>query len=325
MGRPIRKTVILAKLETTYGTDATPTGSADALLISNQSINPLVAQNVDRGTITGNLGSAEQLVGTNYVECSFDIDFAGSGTATTAPAWGKLLKACGFAETVQAASVDYLPISDISGVTNTSLTIYYYLDGQLYKLLGARGTFSIEMGVGERPVLRFRFIGRNGGLTAATNATPTLTAWKTPLVVTDANTGDVTLGSLTYTTSTGVLSGGTSFTTRGLRLDIGNNLVFQPLLGGETAEIAQRDPTGSLSMDLSASQAVTAMTDVLANTTTGLGLTHGTTAGGIVVVHAPKVQRINPGIEDLNGNAMHTFGLRLLPSSGNDELRIVSR
>ena len=325
MGRPIRKTVILAKLEATYGTDSVPTGAADALLISNQSINPLVASNVDRGTITGNLGSFEQLVGTNYVECSFDIDLAGSGTATTAPAWGKLLKACGFAETTQTASVDYTPISDISGVASTSLTIYYYLDGQLHKLLGARGTFSIEAGVGERPVLRFRFLGRNGGLTAATNATPTLTAWRTPLTITDANSGDVTLGALTYTAATGVLSGGTIFPSRGLRLDIANNVVFQPLLGGETVEIAQRDPTGSVSLDLTAAQAVTAMADVLANTTTGVGLTHGTTAGNIVVLHAPKVQRINPGVEDLNGNAMHTYALRLLPTTGNDELRIVSR
>lgn len=325
MGRPIRKTVILAKLETTYGTDSTPTGSADALLISNQSINPLVANNAERNTVTGNLGSSEQLVGTAYVECSFDIDLAGSGTATTAPAWGKLLRACGFAETTQTASVDYTPISDISGVTNTSLTIYYYLDGQLHKLLGARGTFSIEAGIGEKPVLRFRFIGKNGGLTAATNATPTLTAWRTPLVVTDANTGDITLGSLTYTTATGVLSGGTAYPSRGVRLDIGNNVVFQPLLGAETVEITQRDPSGSISLDLTAAQAVTAMTDVLANTTTGLGLTHGTTAGNIVVLHAPKVQRINPTVEDLNGNALHAYALRLLPNTGNDELRIVSR
>ena len=148
-------------------------------------------------------------------------------------------------------------------------------------------------------MLRFRFIGRNGGLTAATNATPTLTAWRTPLVVTDANTGDLTLGSLTYTSSTGVLSGGTAFTSRGISLDIANNLAWPPLLGNETVEIAQRDPVGNISLDLTAAQAVTAMGDVLANTTTGLGLTHGTTAGNIVVLHAPKVQRINPAVEDL--------------------------
>lgn len=325
MGRPIRNTVILAKLETTYGTDASPVGGTDALLISNQSINPLVANNVDRANVIGYLGSSEQLVGTAYVECSFDVELAGSGTPTTAPAWGKLLKACGFAETTQTASVDYTPISSISGVTNTSLTIYYYLDGQLHKLLGARGTFSIEAAIGEKPVLRFRFIGKNGGLTAAANATPTLTAWRTPLIVTDTNSGDLTLGSLTYTASTGVLSGGSSFTSRGVRIDVANNVVFQPLLGAETVELTQREPTGSISLDLTAAQAVTAMSDVLANTTTGMGLTHGTSAGNTVVLHAPKIQRINPGVEDLNGNALHTYALRLLPTSGNDELRIVSR
>lgn len=325
MGRPTRNTVILAKLETTYGTDAVPVGGTDALLVSNQTISPLVAANGNRDVLTGNLGGSEQLVGPAYLEVSFDVEVAGSGVATTAPAWGKLLKACGFAETVQTASVDYLPISAISGVASTSLSIYFYLDGQLHKLLGARGTFTVAMGIGEKPVFKFRFLGRNGGLTAATNVVPTMTAWKTPLMIADANTGDVTLGALTYTTATGVLSGGTAFTSRGLQLDIGNSVAFQPLLGNETIEISARDVTGSISLDLTAAQAVSAMTDVIANTTGGLGLTHGTTAGNIVVFHGPKVQRINPGVEDLNGNALHTYALRLVPNTGNDELRIVSR
>ena len=63
----------------------------------------------------------------------------------------------------------------------------------------------------------------------------------------------------------------------------------------------------------------------LANTTTGLGFTHGTAAGNIVVVHMPKIQRLNPRIEDVNGQAFHTYDFRALPTSGNDELRIVSR
>ena len=325
MGNPIRKTVILAKLETAYGTDPTPAAATDALIVSNQSIKPLVAQNVERNIVTGNLGQAEQLVGTNYVEATFDVEIAGSGTPTTAPAWGKLLRACGFAETVQTASVDYTPISDISGVASTSVTIYYYLAGRLYKLLGARGTFSMEMGVGERPVFRFRFIGRNGGLTAAAVPTPTLTMWRTPLVVTDSNTADLLLGAVTYTAATGIVSGGTAFTSKGLQVDIANNVVFQPLIGGETVEIVARNVAGKISRDLSAAQAVSDMTDILANTTTGLGFTHGTTAGNIVVVHAPKVQRINPDIENLNESALDTADLRFTPSSGNDEIRIVSR
>ena len=324
MARQIRNTVILAKIETTAGTDSTPTGGSNAILVSDVTINPLQASNVDRGLVRGYFGGSDQLVGANSVECSFTVELAGSGTPTTAPAWGALLKACAMTETVQTASVDYTPISTFA-VSGTAVTIYYYLDGALHKLLGARGTFTLAMGVGERPVLRFRFIGKNGGLTAATNATPTLTAWRTPLAVTDTNSGDILLGAVTYTAATGVVAAGTAYTSRGLQLDVGNNLVFQPLLGAETVEITQREVTGSLSLDLTAAQSVTFMTDVLANTTTALGFTHGTTAGNIIVLHAPVVQRLDPGVEDVNGQVMQTYSVRLLPSAGNDELRIVSR
>ena len=43
MSRLIRNTAILAKIETAYGVDAAPTGAANALLVSNLSINPLNA------------------------------------------------------------------------------------------------------------------------------------------------------------------------------------------------------------------------------------------------------------------------------------------
>ena len=55
-----RNTAILAKIEATYGTDATPTEAANALLVSNVSINPLNAQNVSRDLIRPFLGGSEQ-------------------------------------------------------------------------------------------------------------------------------------------------------------------------------------------------------------------------------------------------------------------------
>lgn len=319
--RPIRNTVILAKIESTYGTDATPTGASDALLVSEVSINPLVAQNVSRDLVRGYLGGSEQLVGTAYVEVSFSIEFVGSGTATTAPAWGKLLKACGMVETLQTASVDYTPDS----TPTDSLTIFYYLDGQLHKLLGARGTFQLAMGIGERPLLKFRFVGKDGGLTAASNASPTLTAWKTPLVVTDTNTADMVFGALTYTAATGIISGGTAYTGKGLQFDFGNNVQFQPLVGAESIELNGRECSASVSLDVTAAQAVTWMTELKANITTGIGLTHGTTAGYTTAVHMPVVQRVNPSVDDFNGNILHAYQLRVLPSTGNDEVRIISR
>lgn len=325
MARPILNTVILAKIEATYGSDPTPTGAANAILVTNQSAPRLVANNVDRALVRGYYGGNQQLVGTRVLTVGFDVEIAGSGTPTTAPDWGPLMRACGFTQTSQTASMDYTPISTISGVTNTSVTIYYYLDGQLYKLLGARGNMpTITLGIGARPVFRFEFTGLDGGLTAATNATPTLSRFSTPVVVTDANTL-MTLGSITYTAATGVLSGGTEYPNRGLSVSIGNNVVHQPLLGAETVEITGREVTCEAEFDLTAAQAVTFNTDVLANTNTGFGITHGTSAGNIVCIHMPAVQRINPEVVDVNGSAFHKYAGRAVPSTGNDEIRIVAR
>lgn len=323
MARYLRNTVIQAKLESTYGTEAVPSAT-DSLLVSEVSITPLQANNVNRDLIRGYFGGSPQLVGTASVEVSFSVELAGSGTATTAPAWGKLLQACGMAQTVQAASVDYTPVSVFGA--SSSLTIHYYLDGAKHVLLGARGNFSVNMDVGGRPLLRFRFVGLDGGLTSASNPSPTLTAWKTPVVVTTANTTAIAFGSaLTYSSSTGTVTGGTSRTGRGLNLDMGNNVVFQPLLGEDVVAITDRDASGSVSLDLSATVTSNFMDDIKANTLTAMGITHGTVAGNIIVIFAPGVQRINPTVEDVNGQVMQRYDLRLTPVSGNDELRIVSR
>jgi hypothetical protein len=323
MPRYIRNTVLLAKSETTYGTDSSPTGSANAILVSDVSINPLNANNVSRDLVRGYFGGSDQLVGTYNVEVTFTVEAAGSGTATTPPAWGPLMLACGFTQTVQTASVDYTPTSTFG--TNSSVTIYYYLDGHLHKVTGARGTFALNLQTGERPVFRFRFLGKYVAPTATANATPTLTAFQTPRVVNNTNSEQIRIGAVTYTAATGVVSAGTQYPWRGVSIDVGNALNHQTLVGSETVEITQREVTGRMTLDLTASQVVSFMSDVVANTSTGIGITHGNTAGNIIVVHAPVVQRINPSVEDYNGQALHAFDLRLLPSSGNDELRIVSR
>ena len=165
MPRYIRNTALLAKVETTEGTDAVPTGTANALLISNVTINPLNAQNVDRSIVRPYFGASEQLVGTAYVSIDFTVELAGSGTAGTAAPWGELLRACGFAETGAAGYKQYAPDAPSS---QKSATLYYYDDGVLHKLLGAKGTFKLAMGIGERPTLAFSFTGKDGGVSPRT-------------------------------------------------------------------------------------------------------------------------------------------------------------
>jgi hypothetical protein len=131
MSRLERNWVVLAKVEATYATDPTPTNSANAMLASKPQINPINSSEVARDVFVGYLGQRENLVGTRFVEASFDVELVGSGTVGTRPAWGDLMLACGWAETATASTrVDYVPISSAF----QSVTIYWYDDGALHKL-----------------------------------------------------------------------------------------------------------------------------------------------------------------------------------------------
>lgn len=316
MPRYMRNTVILAKLESTYGTDPTPTGAANAMLVSNPSID-YAYQNVSRDLIRGYFGGSEELVGLRSVNLGFDIELSGSGDAgLTAPAWAPLLLACAFAETDAGAYFEYKPVS----TSIASVTIYYYLDGVLHKALGCRGTVDFKLGLGEKPVMSFKFTGLDGGVTAATNATPTLTAFQKPVIITDANCGDVTLGC-TY--SAGALASGTSYASKGLSLSVNNAVAFTPMLGGETVDVTDRNISGAVSLDLAAADVATFQTAINANTTGSLGFTFGTASGNTLVLYAPVVQRTNPRAEDYNGRVMMSYDLRILPSSGNDDITLV--
>lgn len=318
MGRLIRKTAILAKLESAYGTEPSPApaGASNAILVANPTFR-IVYNNVPRDLIRPYLGGSEHLVGTRFVEIGFDVEIANSGTAGSAPAWGPLLKACGFAEAALTVPtrIEYTPIS----AAFESLTIYYSIDGTLRKASGCRGTYEIMLNEGERPMFRFSFVGLDKGVTAAADPTLTLTAWKVPLAVTDVNSGDVNFGC-TY--SAGTLTSGTAFPSRGLSINVGNVVSRKALLGGQAVDISGREMTGSVQLDQTAAQEASMWAAVNDITTTTLGFTHNTGAGKGIVIHAPNVQRIDPTDVEYEGDLHNQLALRFVPSSGNDELRI---
>lgn len=314
--RYVRNTAILLAKEVTYGVDPTPT---QALLVSNLTINPLSANNVDRANVKPYFGANEQLVGTHFVQCGFDLELAGSGTAGTAPLWGAALQACAFAEDVQSAYVAYKPVTD----SQPSATIYWYDSGTLHKLTGARGTVKLNLGLGNRPVLSFNFTGVYNAPTAVAVPAVDLSGWITPKVVIDANTGDVTFGAA-Y--ATGAVTGGTTFPSTGMEIDVGNKVEFSPLLGIETIEVTDRESTFKAKLKLTSAEEVAKYASVIANTTQAVSLTHGTTAGNIILVHGPAVQLINPTKEDEKGQRLIGFDGRLIPTTaGNDELVIVAK
>lgn len=317
MSRLIRRTAILAKIETAYGTDATPAGSTDAILVSDASFS-LSYNNVNRNLLRVNLGGSEQLAGTRFVEISFSVELANSGTAGTAPAWGALLRACGFAEAslMTPARVEYTPVS----ASFASVTIYYSVDGVRRIALGCMGTAEIMLNEGERPMMRFTFSGLDGGFTATADPSLTLTAWRAPTVVSDVNSGDINLGA-TY--AAGAMTGGVTYPSRGLAVNLNNTVTRESILGGQSVQITQRDVSATCQLDLTAAQEVSFQTDVNSNTTTSLGFSHGSGAGVGILLHAPRVQRTDPADVDNEGILHKSYNLRLIPSAGNDELRLV--
>lgn len=313
VNRFIRKTASLGKIEATYGVDATPTGVANAMLVSNVNMQPFDAETVDRALLREYFGGSEQLAGVVNQKISYDVELAGSGAAGTAPAWGPLLRASGAAETITAGNrVEYNPITD----NPESATLYFYDSGVVHKLLGARGNVRFNLGLGGKPVLSFSFIGLHTAVTAAAVPAQTLTAFKKPLVVTNANSGDVTLGC-TY--SAGSLVGGTPYPSAGVEMDAGQTVEHVALLGDESIDLNGRGSVGSVMLGLTAAQEVSFLANVQNNDTQGFGFVHGVTAGNIITLFAPAVQLTNYKKAEFKGRRMIGYDLRFLPLAGNDD------
>lgn len=300
--------LILAKTEVTYGTDPTPTGAANAILVRNLDITPQDADFVNRDLVRPFLGRSEQLPTGIRVRASFEVEIAASGTAGTAPAWGPLLKACGFSETtVASTSVTYNPVSS----TFDSVTIYFQVDGVQHKITGARGTVSFGLKKKDIPVMKFEFLGLYNAPTDAALATPTFTAWKTPLPVTNANTTGFALHGFS-----GVLSE--------LNIDMAVQTVHRDLVGGtQSVLITDREPTGNVMIEAT-TVATKGWWSITQNATLGaLAITHGTVAGQKVAFSSSNVQLTNPRYQDEDGVQMLQMDLQFIPSStGNDEISV---
>ena len=315
MPRKTNRTVILAKIEATAGTDAAP-AAADALLIGDNSFD-VEYKNVDRNLIRPTMGHGGTLVGTRNVKIDITIELSTSGTAGTAPPWGKLLLACAFAEVVTAATmVEYTPVSD--GLK--TLTIKYSKDGVIHTALGCVGTVSFEEPEGDRPTLKFSFVGIDGGSVAAATPANDLTAWQLPEVVNNINTGKLTLGAA-Y--AAGAITGGTEYCSRGLSLDMANDAKYIAMLGCASVDITDRKPTGKFSIEVTGAQEVAMRAAINASTPTAVSLLHGSGAGKRVLIHVPRAVRLNPKYDEYEGTLLLSNDFNAEPVAGNDEVRIV--
>lgn len=302
-----RKKLLLAKSEVTYGLDSAPTGAANAILTNNLSITPLAGPSVSRNFDRAAFGSSLNIMVGTFVEISFNVEFASSGTPGSAPGYSALMLACGFSQTIVATtSVTYSPISAAIG----SATMYFHHDGQLHKITGARGNVSLSLDAGTIPQYVFTFTGIWNIPTTTADAVPTLTAFRDPLPVTDANMPTFSLHA-------------TEVVMNACSIDIGNSVLYRNVVGSERVDIVDRAVTGTVSFEAPVISDKNWFAISRANTTGALSIIHGTTAGSIITVSAPSVQLISPTYADFNGVSVIQSQLLIAPTSaGNNEITI---
>lgn len=302
-----RKTAILAKIETTYGTDAVPTGVANALLVSNVKLSPLEGGTVARDNVQTYLGGRAQIQINTQVKLDFDVEVAGSGAAGTAPAYGPLLRACGLGETITASTkVEYKPISS----SFEAMSIYVHKDGQKHALTGARGTVSVNFAAGSLAKFSFSFVGLYVAPASVADPAMTLSAWQIPVPVQKVYTP-------TFTLHTYACNGAS------LMLDLKNEVKFRGLIGSESVIISDRNTSGKAVIQAPALSTKDFFAIAKASTLGNLAFAHGTVAGNIVELASSTVQVTNPKYGAADGEVMLELDLSFVPSSaGNDEFTL---
>jgi hypothetical protein len=304
-----RRRLILAKIETTYGSDSTPTGASNAILVRNLEIQPLLSETVNRELVRPYLGQSDQLLSQTRVEVTFEVELAGSGTAGTAPAYGPVLRSCGLSETlVTSTSATYAPES--SGFE--SCTIYYHQDGIRHKVTGCRGTFEMNCEVGQIPFISFTMTGIYNAPTDETLPTPTYANQSTPLIFKEGNT--TSFSAFSYA---GCLMNYT--------FNIANDVIYRELVGcTKEILITNRAPNGTVVIEAPTIAAKDFFAIATGTSTGSITFQHGTTAGNRVTMTTAQSDLGNLTYSDQDGIQMLNMPFIAVPTSaGNNEMSLV--
>lgn len=300
------KQMLWAKPEAVYGTDPLPTGALNAMLVSNVKVNPLNATEIERKVLTPNFSNFGKIIADIHSTLDFDVELSPSGALGVAPAYGVLFKGCARSETIVAGtSVTYAPID--SG--EQSLTFYLNIDGKQRIFKGAKGNVKAKLSPKGDPLLSFSFIGLYGQASDTPIGIATTTNWRAPIGVSPLTTS--------------VLLHGLAANVSDFSFDLGNKMVYRPLINSETVQFTDRATTGSITIE-DTSVATKDWDSVVRNATLGsFALMHGTVAGSKIQINAPAVQLHGMSSAEADNIEMLQFGMAMQSVAGNDELTIV--
>jgi len=301
-----RRSQIAAKIESEEGTAETLL-AADAFLVFDPSGDPDIAR-YKRDPARESMGALESLPGERQAKLTYTCELAGSGAAGTPPAWGKLMKACGFSETiVPATSVEYQPAS----AAIPSMTLALYMDGIIKKIWGARGDVRLVLDKGKPGLLNFTFTGADfsvvdGALLVGVN----YSAVKPPVFLAAQFVYD------TYGAQIGKLE-----------IQSGNQVELRDDIsapsGFKSAVIVNRDPKAVFDPEAVTVAAKDFFGLWRLSTGAAMSFTIGSAAGNIITVSAPNAQIEELKLADRKSIRAFNITAGLKMASGDDEWSIL--
>lgn len=306
--------VLAAKKEVTYGTDAVPTLAANAIVTRNFSAKPVETDTLERNLDNREYG-AQPISPTNERQTvSYEVELAGGGPTRPPPPWMELLEGCGFAPPVVTATALVEQRMQRASSAMSSLTQYHWIGDQARRMVGARGTGSLNFTAGQYPFLAMQFTGLIPAASPFTVGVPgaaTVARWQEPLEVNIANTS--------------ILLDAFAAPVRSLTLDLGVGVSVRNLVGARYVNRGNHAITGQLVIEAPSG----ADKDYLAKRRQGvpvpLALTHGVGAGRIIDVAAARVQIVDITESEEDSKLMWTMPLRLLVLAGADDLLVTTR
>ena len=121
-----RTTKLLAKIESSYGSNPSPVAGSNAIQVTDIEVTPIESDNVQASAFQGFLGNSTQgtLLANKRVAVSFGAELSGSGSRYC-KCLITSLKSCGLSETIASStSVTYAPVSSSFSSCTISLFLW---------------------------------------------------------------------------------------------------------------------------------------------------------------------------------------------------------
>lgn len=298
---------LLAKIESVYGTDPTPTGAANAILATEVSFSPMEGTDVARNLERTYFGADDSVPAELRAVITFTVELVGSGSLGVAPGWGPLLRACAVAEVITATTrVEYTPVTDNA----ESVTLYFDVDGTQQRMRGTRGTAVLSLGSSGIPKAVFTMTGLFSVPTEAAKPTVDYALFQAPQIGSTQNTPVFTIGGIT-------------FPMREFSLDLANEVQPRILIGQEAILITGRNERLSVTVEAVPVTTYSPVALAQSKVPQAIALQHGTVVGRKVGLTLPSAipQRLS-GYQESQGILEWPLVFSPQPTAGNDQWKI---